>query len=171
MNDRVSLRPIGVIRTHHQSARGTPIQPNYARESVGEVEVDAAFAPALADLEGFDHIWLLYWFDRAGPYEAQVVPYRDRNLHGLFATRAPSRPNPIGLSVVRLCSRKGNVLHVKGIDVLDKTPLLDIKPYVPDFDSRSGSRAGWLDARHEDRRVADERFHTPNPQNDGDEAL
>jgi len=155
----VISRPIGFIRSPHQSATGTPIQPTYAAEAEGEVVVDESFVPALADIEGFERIWLIYCFDRAAPFMPRVVPYRDTREHGLFATRAPTRPNPVGLSVVRLIGREANLLRVRGLDVLDGTPLLDIKPYVPAFDAFPDSKAGWLDARREDRQQADGRFH------------
>ncbi len=153
------MRPIGVIRSPHRTPAGTPIQPTYAQEAEGEIIVHEDFEPALADIEGFEHIWLLYCFDRAGPVKQRVVPYRDTREHGLFATRSPCRPNPIGMSVVGLLGREGNVLRVRGLDILDSTPLLDIKPYVPEFDAYPTSSAGWLDDRREDRRMADERFH------------
>jgi len=155
----IALRTIGVIRSSHLTAEGTPIQPAYAEQSIGTVVVDAELEPALTDLDGFERIWLCYWFDRVGPYKPLVVPYRDTVEHGLFATRSPCRPNPLGLSVVRLLSRQGTTLHVAGLDVLDGTPLLDIKPYVPQFDAYPGSKAGWFDATREDRRLADARFH------------
>jgi tRNA-Thr(GGU) m(6)t(6)A37 methyltransferase TsaA len=125
----------------------------------GEVMVEDALEPALEDIDGFERIWLVYWFDRAGTFTPRVVPYRDTREHGLFATRSPCRPNPVGLSVVRLLGRHGSTLRVSGIDVLDGTPLLDLKPYVPAFDAYPSSKAGWLDESHEDRRTADDRFH------------
>jgi tRNA-Thr(GGU) m(6)t(6)A37 methyltransferase TsaA len=155
----IDIRPIGVVRSPHKAAAGTPIQSVYAEEAEGEVHVNEALAPALADLEGFERVWLIYWFDRAGPFRPRVVPYRDTCEHGLFATRSPCRPNPIGLSVVWLLAREGSVLRVRGVDVLDGTPLLDIKPYVPEFDAHRYSKAGWFEARREDRRRADGRFH------------
>jgi len=155
----ITFTPIGVIRSPHLAPAGTPIQPTYAEQCEGQVVVDPALEAALADLDGFERIWLVYWFDRAGPYKQRVVPYRDTHEHGLFATRSPCRLNPIGLSVVRLLGREGNVLRVGGIDILDGTPLLDIKPYVPEFDAHTASKAGWLDERREDRREADGRFH------------
>jgi tRNA-Thr(GGU) m(6)t(6)A37 methyltransferase TsaA len=155
----IVFRPIGVIRTPHRVAAGTPIQPTYAEESEGEVIVHEDLEPALADIEGFERIWLVYAFDRAGSFEPRVVPYRDTEERGLFATRSPCRPNPIGMSVVRLLGRERNVLRVRGVDILDGTPLIDIKPYVPEFDAHPSSKAGWLDARRNDRRVADDRFH------------
>ncbi len=157
----IALSPIGVIHSPHRAAVGTPIQPVYAKGIEGQVVVDPAFEDALLDIDGFEHIWLVYFFDRAAIFKPRVVPYRDTREHGLFATRSPSRPNPIGLSVVRLLGLEGNVLRVLGIDVLDGTPLIDIKPYVPDFDAHSSSRAGWLDERREDRMLADDRFHDP----------
>lgn len=156
---RVQFKPIGIIRSPHQKASGTPIQSAYAAKSKGEVIVDKRFEPALQDIEGFERIWLLFVLDRASAYKLKVVPYRDTREHGLFSTRSPSRPNPIGLSVVRLLGRTGNVLHVRGLDILDGTPLLDIKPYVPEFDAHTESKAGWLDASDESRRVADDRFY------------
>jgi tRNA-Thr(GGU) m(6)t(6)A37 methyltransferase TsaA len=162
---KILVRPIGIIRSAHTTPGGTPIQPTYAKQVEGEVIVDESFAAALADIEGFERIWLIYRFDRAGPFKSRVIPYRDIQEHGLFATRAPSRPNPIGLSVVQLLGREGNVLRVRGLDILDGTPLIDIKPYVPEFDAYPDSKAGWLDERREDRTQADDRFH----DNDGSE--
>ena len=155
----VVMRPIGVVRSPNRTPAGTPIQPAYAERTDGEVVVKEGFEPALADIEGFERIWLIYRLDRAGPFKSSVVPYRDTQERGLFATRAPSRPNPIGLSVVRLLGREGNVLRVRGLDILDSTPLLDIKPYVPEFDAFPDSKAGWLEECRQDRRVADDRFH------------
>ncbi len=155
----LTLRPIGVIHSPHREAAGTPIQSVYAEASEGEVVLDPEFVPALADIEGFERLWLLYAFDRAGTYRPRVVPYRDTVEHGLLATRSPCRPNPLGLSVVRLLGREGNRLRVAGLDILDGTPLLDIKPYVPDFDAFPGAKAGWLDARRSERKHADGRFH------------
>jgi tRNA-Thr(GGU) m(6)t(6)A37 methyltransferase TsaA len=157
MSQEIVLRPIGIVRSPHQQPAGTPIQPAYAAEFEGEVVLDPEFEPALADLEQFERIWLIYHLDRAKEFRLTVVPYRDTRPHGLFATRAPSRPNPIGLSVVRLLSREGHILRVAGLDLLDRTPLLDIKPYVPEFDAHSRSRAGWLDGVAR-RRRADNRF-------------
>jgi tRNA-Thr(GGU) m(6)t(6)A37 methyltransferase TsaA len=162
---RKSVRPaigchsIGAIRTGFTRAAGTPVQPTFARGARGEVVVDERYAAALDDIEGFERVWLIYWLDRAGPFAARVVPYRDTREHGLFATRSPVRPNPIGLSVVRLLNRDGCVLHVADVDVLDGTPLLDIKPYVPQFDAHPASKAGWLEASREGLETADSRFH------------
>ncbi len=155
----VLMKPIGVIRSPHRVATGTPIQPTYAEQVEGEVVMDEELEPALADIDGFERIWLVYVFDRAGAFRPRVVPYRDTRERGLFATRSPCRPNPIGISAVRLVGRDRNVLHVRGLDILDGTPLLDIKPYVPEFDAHTPSKAGWLDEGGAERRLADDRFH------------
>jgi tRNA-Thr(GGU) m(6)t(6)A37 methyltransferase TsaA len=139
-----AARAIGVIRSPWTAVRGTPIQPFFAEGARGQVVVDPTYAEALADIEGFDRLWLIYWLDRAGPYRPVVTPYLDDRSHGVFATRSPARPNPIGLSAVRLLERRGCTLEVADLDVLDGTPLLDVKPYVPRFDAWT-ARAGWLD--------------------------
>ncbi|HTP25225.1 MAG TPA: tRNA (N6-threonylcarbamoyladenosine(37)-N6)-methyltransferase TrmO [Anaeromyxobacteraceae bacterium] len=155
----IHLRVIGRIRSPFVEAAGTPIQPIYAQGAEGQVIVDGQLSDALADIEGFERLWLIYWMDRAAAFRSRVTPYRDTRVHGLFATRSPCRPNPIGLSVVRLVRREGSVLHVANLDVLDDTPLLDIKPYVPEFDAHPSSKAGWLETCAVDRRLADGRFH------------
>lgn len=157
---RVIFRPIGIIHSPFQRALGTPIQPVFAEKTEGRVDLFPEFIPGLDDLEGFERIWLLYWFDRVGEVRLRITPYRDKSPRGLFATRAPARPNPIGLSCVRLLRRQEEgTLVVAGIDVLDGTPLLDIKPYVPEFDAFPSSRAGWHDAATDRRTEADDRFH------------
>ena len=153
----LALQPIGLIRTPHRQAEGTPIQPRWAAGIEGTVEVFPEFAPGLRDLDGFDRIWLLYWFDRAREAQLEVVPCLDTQTHGVFATRAPSRPNPIGLSCVRLLAVEGSRLRVAELDMLDGTPLLDIKPYAPDCDVFPVERIGWF-ARACGTRIADGRF-------------
>jgi tRNA-Thr(GGU) m(6)t(6)A37 methyltransferase TsaA len=146
-----TIRPIGVIRSPFTDPGATPIQPRFASGVEGRIELDPAFAAALSDLAGFERIWALYLFDRARPYSLEVVPYLDSETRGLFATRAPARPNPIGLSVWRLLAVEGSVVRVADVDVLDGTPLLDIKPYVPAFDAFPESRCGWLEQALEGR--------------------
>lgn len=155
----LTLKPIGFIRSPHQSPAGTPIQSVYAEEFDGEIVVREDLEPALLDIDGFDRLWLIYAFDRAGAFKPRVIPYRDTREHGLLATRSPSRPNPLGLSVVRLLGRDRNIIRIRGVDVLDGTPLLDIKPYVPEFDAHPTSKAGWFDEVADAPRVADDRFH------------
>ena len=141
-----TMHPIGVIRSPFTDRRETPIQPSRSK-SVGRVEVFPEFAEGLHDLEGFSHLILLYVFHHSEEYSLMVKPFLDDRLRGLFATRHPSRPNPIGLSVVSLLRADGTVLEIEGLDVLDGTPLLDIKPYIPEFDIRANVRAGWYDQR------------------------
>ena len=159
--DSINLQVIGRIRSPFVEGRGTPIQPSYADGAEGEVVVDVCFAEALDDVDGFERVWLIYWMDRVASFRAHVVPYRDTQERGLFATRSPCRPNPIGVSAVRLLQREGRVLRVADVDVLDDTPLLDIKPYVPAFDAHPTAKAGWFEECGVDRRVADARFHEP----------
>jgi tRNA (adenine37-N6)-methyltransferase len=148
MDRTISLAPIGVIHTPFTSLEGMPIQPGGAREVLGRVELTPELIPALADLDGFSHIYLIYCFHESQGFRPTVTPYLDDTPRGLFATRAPKRPNPIGLSVVELVSVVANVVTVRGIDVLDGTPLLDIKPYAPAFDAPAGPvRSGWLEGK------------------------
>jgi tRNA-Thr(GGU) m(6)t(6)A37 methyltransferase TsaA len=140
------IKPIGIIHSPFQSSEETPIQPSRSRAN-GQVEVFKEYQEGLRDIEGFSHIILIYWFHKSKGYSLKVKPFLDNTLRGVFATRAPSRPNQIGISVVRLLERKENILHVKGIDVLDGTPLLDIKPHVPDFESGEMLRIGWLEVK------------------------
>ena len=144
MNE-IILRPIGVIRSPHTEAAKTPIQPSFASGIPGTAEIHSAHEEGLADLNGFSHVWLVYFFDRIDAPRLTVNPYLEDRPHGVFATRAPCRPNPIGLSLVRLVRREGCTLHLEDVDILDGTPLLDIKPYVTRFDRREGVRSGWVD--------------------------
>jgi tRNA-Thr(GGU) m(6)t(6)A37 methyltransferase TsaA len=151
--------PIGVVHTPFRSTRGMPIQPSRARGYRGTITVFSDYVDGLADLDGFSHIILLCHFHQARPHRLRVVPYLDDQERGLFATRAPSRPNPIGLSVVRLQAIDGAEVTIDGVDLLDGTPLLDIKPWVGEFDQRDEEvRCGWLDAARRRRRLADDRF-------------
>ena len=148
----IQFAPIGVVHSPHKRATGTPIQPCLAGESPGHILLREEFAAGLADLAGFDRIWLIYWFDRAAAAKMRVVPYGDSVEHGLFATRAPARPNPIGLSCVRLLSIEGPVLKLAEVDILDGTPLLDIKPYSSIFDCFPDARNGWQERVDKDTR-------------------
>ena len=143
---KVECCPIGVIRSPHTDPARTPIQPRYARGVEGTVEILPELKDALDDIEGFSHILLLYHFHRAKAHRLKVVPFLDEVERGLFSTRYPARPNPIGLSVVRLLRREGTRLHVSDVDILDGTPLLDIKPHVVRFGVEDSIRSGWQDA-------------------------
>jgi tRNA-Thr(GGU) m(6)t(6)A37 methyltransferase TsaA len=153
------LRPIGVVHSPWRTTQGAPIQPAGAGpEAVGIVEVAEPFAAGLDDLDGFERIWVISWLHRAGPARLRVVPYLDQEERGVFATRAPARPNPIGISAIRLVRREGRFLHVADLDLLDGTPVLDLKPYAAAFDSFRVEREGWLQDRSPGERQADERF-------------
>lgn len=141
----MTLTPIGIIHSPFTELVQMPIQPAAATGVKGTVEVFSAFQAGLKDLDGFSHIILLYHFHRSESFNLHVVPFMDSQQRGLFATRAPKRPNPIGLSVVQLDKIEGSLLHIQNVDVLDDTPLLDIKPYVPAFDSPVKARTGWLE--------------------------
>ncbi len=145
MKTQFTFTPIGKISTPFETQEGTPIQPAAAKENIGTITLLETYLPALKDLEGFSHIVLIYVFDRSKPAQLEVKPFMDTEFHGVFATRAPSRPNPIGLSVVELLKIEGSTLTVRGVDMLNNTPLLDIKPHVPSFEPGGEPRFGWLE--------------------------
>ncbi|MBN1677889.1 MAG: tRNA (N6-threonylcarbamoyladenosine(37)-N6)-methyltransferase TrmO [Candidatus Thermoplasmatota archaeon] len=140
----ITYRPIGVVHSPFKEAKGTPIQPTAAKGTDGTIELFPEFAEGLDDVEGFSHIILIYHFHLAKKWSLKVRPFMDIRTRGVFSTRAPSRPNSIGVSIVRLVKVEGNTLHVEDMDIVDGTPLLDIKPYVPEFDTRDVDRIGWL---------------------------
>jgi len=140
------IRPIGIIHSPFTNASQTPIQSS-GSEAIGQIEIYSEYVDGLQDLEGFSHIHVLYVFHCSSGCSMKVKPFLDDQLRGLFATRHPCRPNPIGLSVVRLIRRRENILDVASVDMLDGTPLLDIKPFVPDFDIRTAVRSGWYATR------------------------
>ena len=144
-NSRIEHRPIGVIHSEHTAAEKTPIQPVYAKGCKGRVEVYPEFAEGLKDLGGFSHLYLLYHFHQCRKVQLTVKPFLQDVERGVFSTRAPCRPNPIGLSVVELVKMEGNILHVDGLDILDGTPLLDVKPYTEKFDLHDVKKNGWQD--------------------------
>jgi tRNA (adenine37-N6)-methyltransferase len=146
----VTFVPIGVIHSEHHIPEETPIQSVYARGCRGWVELLPEFADGLRDLEGFSHLYLVYHLHQAPPASLVVRPILQDTERGVFATRAPGRPNPIGLSIVELLGREGNVLLVDGVDILDNTPLLDIKPYTARFDHIAAMRNGWQDGVDEE---------------------
>lgn len=141
----IAYRPIGVIRSDHLMEAQTPIQPACARGCRGRAEIFPQFAEGLRDLEGFSHIFLVYHFHRCGPARLLVKPFLQDVERGVFAMRAPCRPNAVGLSIVELVRREGNVLYLDNVDTLDGTPLLDIKPYTARFDRVETTRNGWQD--------------------------
>ncbi len=159
ISEPIMLEPIGVIRTEFHTSSGLPIQASMS-DAEGIVELYPSFVEGLATLEQFSHVILIYWFHRARPVDLTVVPYMDTQPHGVFATRSPSRPNSIGLSTVELLEIDGPLVRFRGADMLDGTPLLDIKPFVPEFDNREGSSSGWLtEYLHKTpRKFSDDRF-------------
>ena len=138
-------RFIGEVHSPFREPEGTPIQPAAARGVKGTVELDPDYREGLKDLDGFSHIVLVYHFHMAKSGELEASPFMDDKAHGVFATRSPARPNPIGISTVRLKSVEGNTLHVENVDILDGTPVLDIKPHVSRFDQPEINSEGWLD--------------------------
>jgi tRNA-Thr(GGU) m(6)t(6)A37 methyltransferase TsaA len=159
---KIEFTPIGIIHSPFAELEGMPIQPSGAAGVKGHVEVFKDFHPGLKDLDGFSHIILLYLFHGSRGFNLKVVPFLDSTPRGLFATRAPKRPNPIGLSIVQLDKIEDNVLYIRNVDILDGTPLLDIKPYVPEFDAQQSVRAGWLEkaGKAVSTRKSDDRFKT-----------
>jgi tRNA-Thr(GGU) m(6)t(6)A37 methyltransferase TsaA len=142
---QVIYRPIGVIHSPFHDLEGMPIQPVGDSQAGGTVELFPQFSDGLKDLAGFSHIYLIYHLHMARVSGLTVIPFLDSEPRGLFATRAPSRPNPIGLSLVKLVAIEDNILTVESLDILDGTPLLDIKPYVPLFEKSGNTRIGWLE--------------------------
>lgn len=156
----IEYQPIGIIHTPWKEREDMPIQPGGAKNIKGKVEIDRRYRDGLRDLGGFSHIILLYHLHLSQSYDLDVTPFLDTTSHGLFATRAPRRPNPIGLSIVELLKIEDNVIHIQSIDVVDGTPLLDIKPYVPAFDQHTDVRTGWLEntAHQASHKKSDQRF-------------
>lgn len=145
----IQYRSIGVIHTPFKEPKGTPIQPQGAVGIKGQIEIFDEFADGLTDLNGFSHIILLYHFHECHGFALKVKRYAEEVERGVFATRAPKRPNPIGISVVRLVSASGQILEVEDMDILNGTPLLDIKPYIPIVDCRQAERIGWVSGKTE----------------------
>ena len=161
---KICYQPIGIVRSPFREPRGMPIQPTGAEGIAGTIELNPEYAGGLKDLDGFSHIILIYHFHLSAGFSLLVKPFLDDALRGLFSTRAPRRPNPIGLSIVRLVKIEGSTLHIENVDIVDGTPLLDIKPYVPELDGAKAERIGWLSGRavKARRTKADERFKPNN---------
>lgn len=141
----IKYQPIGIIYSGFKKPEGTPIQFSGAGGASGEIEIFPEFVEGLQDLEGFSHIILLSHLHLVKNQSLKVIPFMDNVKHGVFATRSPARPNPIGFSVVRLKKIKGNRLYIEDVDIINGTPLLDIKPYVSDFDNVNTEKIGWLE--------------------------
>lgn len=157
------MQPIGVIHSPFSELAGMPIQPRGAASIEGEILLEPALSAGLKDIEGFSHLYLIYELHQAQECQLEVTPFMDNQPHGVFATRYPARPNPIGLSIVELLSVNENRLTIRGVDVLDGTPLLDIKPYIPAFDEIENARTGWMQKSR--KQVADKRAdYANNPE-------
>ena len=155
------FRPIGILKTPYPSKSGVPIQGVFDPESRGEAEIFEEYAPGLKDIEVFSHLIVIYVFHRSQGCDLVCKPYMEDKLHGVFAIRTPRRPNPIGFTVVRLLKKADRILYLSGVDMLDGTPILDIKPFVPRFDHRTDARVGWMEGTFRDakfRKVSDDRF-------------
>jgi tRNA-Thr(GGU) m(6)t(6)A37 methyltransferase TsaA len=156
----IKYTPVGVVHSPFKDVKGMPIQTVGAKGVGGTLEIEPQYQDGLKDLEGFSHIILIYHFHRSKGYSLEVKPFMDDDVRGVFATRAPQRPNPIGISVVKLVKVQGRMIFIEDVDIVDGTPLLDIKPFVPEFDVREVERTGWLSkkAGKAHRVRADERF-------------
>lgn len=162
MDKTIFYKPIGTIKTPFTVVEKMPIQPSGAENVEGIIELNPEFIAGLQDLDGFSHLILIYHLHLVSGYKLSVVPFMDDKPHGIFATRSPARPNPIGISTVKLIKIEGNRLFVEGVDMLNETPLLDIKPFFSKFDNRPGARSGWLDEKSMDELAtvrSDNRFN------------
>lgn len=157
----ITFRPIGVVHSPYIECEGTPIQGKFSPEQEAMVEIFPQYSQGLEGLEGFTHIYLLYHFHLSTGYRLITAPFLDDNPRGVFSIRAPNRPNPIGLSVVRLIKIENNILTIGEVDLLEGTPVLDIKPYIPEFDCRPEASSGWVKGKvkeNRERQFADSRF-------------
>jgi tRNA-Thr(GGU) m(6)t(6)A37 methyltransferase TsaA len=160
MVQEIRYRPIGIIHSPFKEVTRMPIQPSGALGIKGTVELFREYSAGLKDIDGFSHIILIYHFHLSKGYTLGTRPFMEEETHGIFSMRAPARPNPIGISVVRLIRVEDNILHIEDVDIVDGTPLLDIKPYVPDFDWHEAERIGWLSTKsqHARKHKSDNRF-------------
>jgi tRNA-Thr(GGU) m(6)t(6)A37 methyltransferase TsaA len=156
----IELHPIGTIYSPFTTLESMPIQPKGAEKTIGTIELDPRFREGLKDLEGFSHIYLIYHFHKATKEALNVIPFMDTTSRGVYATRSPLRPNHIGLSLVKLLKIEANILTIEGIDILNQTPLLDIKPYIENFEKVVDSKSGWMRATESEvkQKRSDERF-------------
>jgi tRNA-Thr(GGU) m(6)t(6)A37 methyltransferase TsaA len=145
ISKQITINPIGIIHTPFDDINDMPIQPLAAKGIKGHIELLPEYLEGLTDLEGFSHITLLYYFHKINGYHLTVIPFMDNKEHGIFATKSPKRPNAIGYSTVKLLGVENNVIHIEMVDMLNGTPLIDIKPFFSKFDNRTNTKSGWLD--------------------------
>jgi tRNA-Thr(GGU) m(6)t(6)A37 methyltransferase TsaA len=141
---KITFKPIGVVHSPFKELKNMPIQPTGCKGVEGEIEIFPEFSPGLQDLDGFSHIFVIYFLHKVQGWKSKVIPFLDTQERGIFSTRSPVRPNPIGLSVLEIKAVNGNRIMVNNTDILDGTPVLDIKPFVPQFDQPENTRIGWL---------------------------
>lgn len=159
--ESIVINPIGIIHTPHRDVKNMPIQPMAAAGMKGSIELLPEYVDGLKDIEGFSHLTLLYRFHKIQGFKLRVIPFMDTEEHGIFACRTPVRPNAIGLSTVKFLGVEGNVIHIEDVDMLEGTPLIDIKPFYPRYDNRSDVSIGWLEKNKDlplDKLLSDERF-------------
>ncbi len=157
----IVINPIGVIRTPHKDVNNMPIQPLAADGDIGYIELLPEYVEGLQDVDGFSHITLFYHLHKVEGYKLKVIPFMDTEERGIFSTRAPKRPNAIGLSTVKVIKVEGNIVHIDQADMLDGSPLIDIKPFYPRYDNRENVKIGWLDKNKDmevDKLRSDSRF-------------
>lgn len=156
----IEYQPIGIIRTPYKSISGMPVQAALAKGATGTVELNEEYTAGLLHLDGFSHLIMIYHLHLSKGFDLQVMPFLDTRVHGVFATRAPKRPNPVGISVVKIDGISGNKIRFENADMLDGTPLLDLKPYIPEFDIHQVEKAGWMEDKSEnpEETLSDNRF-------------
>ena len=156
----ITYKPIGIVHSPFTQIEGMPIQPSAARGIKGQIVVNEEYVEGLCDLDGFSHIYLLFHLHLSKSYNLKVIPFLDDQKRGVFSTRAPKRPNPIGLSVVKLIKIDKNILEIENVDIVDGTPLLDIKPYVQEMEEVNQNRIGWLSKYKNEMKLknSDKRF-------------
>jgi tRNA (adenine37-N6)-methyltransferase len=145
MKKSITIKPIGIINTPYKEPKGMPIQGTFKKGVIGTARISPEYKAGLKDIEGFSHVILIYHFNRSKEERLTGKPFLEDVDHGIFSIRSPHRPNHIGLSIVKLKSVKGNIITFSEVDILDDTPLLDIKPYVSHFDSRENVKNGWIE--------------------------
>jgi len=153
MRKEIKLRPIGIIHTPYKEPKGIPIQGKFRKGVTGTIEIFPQYQRGLKDIEGFSHLILIYYFNRSKEEKLLGRPFLEDDEHGIFAIRSPHRPNHLGFSIVKIEKVKGNIVIFSEVDILDKTPLLDIKPHVSHFDSRKNVKNGWIDKHFQNRQI------------------
>ena len=148
------LKSIGVIRTPYRDTKGMPIQGTFDKKALGRIEIFSKYQKGLKDLDGFSHLIVIYYFDRAKKKDVTAQPFLENKSHGIFAIRSPYRPNHLGFSVVKIEDIKKNIITFSEVDVLDKTPVLDIKPYISYFDCRKKVKNGWLEKHFKSGKIS-----------------